>query len=318
MKNKILLLTGIFIITFMLYNRLFCVRIPRNFSEIINSPYYYLYFLLILGFIIMLVITAFELYKYLLNIPENTNFIKRKFSIIMEHPYNPIKIISNSILNLDSFIKNSLPPYNELYSYSDIIIIKCAHIFFNKTIKIITIIIIFCIIPQMIVCLSFVYDIIFLNKFTYFYKSLILLIFPVILRYMIHSITTLINTNLEGLNDGLDLRIIPAELYSDNVPLEQYEIISIYEWRDILLTPHRNDYVCYNNLSKKALDDFNDDLISATYSLKNALNVMNTLFIINKFMHTYNQYKFILETPIKIIKYVLYIIGWLYILYSYC
>lgn len=41
---------------------------------------------------------------------------------------------------------------------------------------------------------------------------------------------------------------------------------------------------------------------------------MKDLFTINNYILCYKQYKFILETPIKLIKYPIYIIGWCYLI----
>ena len=104
-------------------------------------------------------------------------------------------------------------------------------------------------------------------------------------------------------------------MYSKEVSFACYDVISIYEWRDYLLKPHKEDLVCYNNLSSKALEEFEGDLLSAEASLANAVKIMDTLFIINKFVHDYSKYKFILETPLNLVKYTIYIVGWLYIIY---
>jgi hypothetical protein len=263
----------------------------------------------------MLVITLFQLYKKLLNMQENSNFFMKKLKYIIEHKYNPIHIITKSMISLDAFIKNHTPFYDDRYSYSDIIIIKSAHLLFNTKLKIISMILIFRVVPQLIVCTCFAYDILYDYKFNYFYKSLFILILPLFLQYIIYSITTLINLNLENLNEGLDLRILPLDIYSKDVPIEYYQIISIYEWRDLLLTRDKDDYVCYNNLSQSVLEDFKGDLLSAKASLKIAVDLMDTLFILNKFMVSYIHYKFIIETPIKIMKYTIYIIGWSYIVW---
>ena len=135
MKNKILLLIGFFMVSFILYNRLFRIRLPKSFLEIYNSPYYNVYILIVISFILLLCLTIIQLYKYLLNIPVKTNFFIGIFKYWMEHPYNPIQIISKSMISLDAFLKNQMPIYDDHYSYSDFIISKSAHLFFDKKIK---------------------------------------------------------------------------------------------------------------------------------------------------------------------------------------
>ena len=230
----------------------------------------------------------------------------------MEHPYNPSQIISSSMIALDVFLKKT-PYYNDQYSYSDIIIRKIAHLLFNTKIKVISIILLFRVLPQVIVCSCFIYDILLNDKFHYFYKSLIILIFPLMIQYIIYSITTFIDTNLAGLNEALELRLINKEDYSEDIPLEYYNKISIYEWRDLLQTPEGTKYICHNNLSQEALKSFKGDIVSAKYSLEIAIDLMKDLFTLSHYVKCYKQYKFIIETPIKVVKYTIYIIGWSHI-----
>lgn len=312
MKNNIII--GLLFLLFILYNRLWRERLPKFFSDIANSYYYFLYIIIIISFTITLITTLYQIYIKFRKIYREPNYIIKKINIIIEHPYNPYNIISKSIIVLDAFIKNNTPFYDDSYSYSDIIIMKCASILFSTKIKTILFILFLRLAPQLIVCNCFFIDIIYHEKFLYFYKSLKLLIIPLILQYILYSIENFINTNLQGLNDILVIRKLPLQLYSKNVSLEDYDIISIYEKRDLLLSFESNKYIFNNNLSNETIASFNGDLQSAQVSLERAIDIMHNLFYLNKGLLIFKEYKFLIEAPFKIVSYIIYIIGWLYIL----
>ena len=50
-------------------------------------------------------------------------------------------------------------------------------------------------------------------------------------------------------------------MYSKEVSLECYDVISIYEWRDYLLKPHKEDLVCYNKSPSNSSNAFEDRLL---------------------------------------------------------
>jgi hypothetical protein len=312
MMNNIII--GVLFLFFILYNRLWRLRIPQNFTDMANSPYYLLYLLIIISFILALLISLYQIYVKLLKTNERPNFITKRLGMIMNHKYNPLNILSMGMIELDAFIKNNTPYYDDTHSYSDIIIMKIAYFLFCTKIRTIIVIIFLRLIPQMIVCISFLLDIWFHDKFVYFYKTLILLIIPLIIQYIQYSIENYINTNLQGLDDILIIRILPLHLYYKDISLEYYDIISIYQKRDILLSQEGVNYIFNNNLSEEALKSFNGDIISAQASLEKAIDIMNKLFNLNSLLHTFKENKVIIETPFQIFKYTVYIMGWLHIL----
>lgn len=312
MMNKIII--GVLFLLFILYNRLWRLRIPKLFTDMANSPYYLLYVLIIISFILALIINLYQIYVKLLKTNDRPNFITKRLSIIMKHQYNPLNILSTGMIALDAFIKNNTPYYDDTYSYSDIIIMKSAYFLFSTKIRTIIVIIFLRLLPQMIICISFLLDILFHDKFVYFYKSLVLFIIPLIIQYIQYSIENYINSNLQALDDVLIIRSLPLHSYSKEVLLEYYDIISIYQKRDLLLSGEGGNYIFNNNLSEEALKSFNGDILSAQASLEKALDILNKLFYLNSLLHTFKEYKFIFETSFQIFKYTVYIMGWLHIL----
>lgn len=308
------IIIGALFLLFILYNRVWRLRIPKNFTDMANSPYHLLYVLIIFSFILALIISLYQIYVKIVKTNEGPNFITKRLSMIMSHKYNPLNIVSTGMIALDAFIKNNTPHYDDTYNYSDIIIMKCSYFLFGTKIRTVIVIIFLRLIPQMIVCISFLLDILFHDKFVYFYKSLILLIIPLIIQYIQYSIENLINTNLQGLDEILIIRRLPRHLYFNEISLEYYDIISVYEKRDLLLSTEGINYIFHNNLSEEALKSFNGDVISAQASLENAIDILNKLFELNGLLHTFKKNKFIIEIPFNIFKYIIYIMGWLHIL----
>lgn len=238
-----------------------------------------------------------------------TIYIKKLYN----HPYNPIHFIINSMTEFDAFIKNNSPFYDEHDSYSDFIFKKIAFYLFNTEKKVILMITFFRLIPQIIVCICFLTDILIYDKFYLFYKSLCLLIFPLIINYIIYSLKIIVEVNLQEVNETLTLRIIPHASITDDTTYEDYPIIDVYEWQQLLLTEEGKDYICYNTLSEETKLSFNNDSISARHCLEYAVDFMNILFQINKMIIDYYNFKLKIEIPFNIFKYSLYFMGWLYI-----
>jgi hypothetical protein len=303
-----LILIGFLLVLCILYYRLIQERLPREFSEI-----FLIFKIFTLSLMLVLLIVNLVIYYKENSIKNNegkyTIYIKKLYN----HPYNPIHFIINSITEFDAFIKNNSSFYDEHDRYSDVILRKIAFYLFNTAKKVILMITFFRLIPQIIVCICFLTDILIYDKFYLFYKSLWLLIFLLIINYIIYSLKIIVEVNLQEVNETLSLRIISHANITNDTTYEDYTIIDVYEWQQLLLTEEGNDYVCYNTLSKETELSFNNDLISARHCLEYTVDFMNILFQINKMILDYNNYKLKIEIPFNIFKYSLYFIGWLYI-----
>ena len=93
-------------------------------------------------------------------------------------------------------IKNNLPWYDANKDYNDLVFSKIAQVFCNyPRVSKGTLFCIIVLCPGT-VCSALLIDVLVINKFYYFYKTLWLIIFPMIISYILYSIQTLVTTNL--------------------------------------------------------------------------------------------------------------------------
>lgn len=161
----------------------------------------------------------------------------------------------------------------------------------------------------------FVDDLCYNKGFIYFYKSLWLLIFPLLINYTAYSIKTFANTNLESLDNILDLRVIHTSEFTKESQISDFVPISVFDWHSLILTPEGEEYICHNNLSAKILTEFGENTHSIAYSLNYAVDLMKTLFHINNTMVLYEEHKANTENIFNILKYLIFFIGWTIICY---
>lgn len=313
--RNLLIIIGTLLVSIILYARLLKTRIPHDFVMLATGYYYISSMFITISMLILLISNLIILYKIIYSKRQQTSFFTEILQKVIKHPYNPILLARNSMIELDAFIKNRVPFYDAHQSYVDLLLINLHKIFFNSTLKRILVIIIFRLLPQVIVCIGFSYDLCYNNSFFYFYKSLWLLIFPLIFSYIAYSVRTFVDTNLESLNDILELKIILESELKKGATLSDFVPISVFDWQGLLLTPEGEDYICHNNLSPETLETYGDDTMSASYSLKYAVNFMKVLFQMSISMTHYERHKLYVESIFNIIKYFIFFIGWAFICY---
>lgn len=304
-NRMIFIFIGAFCVCFILYNRLLKERMPKEFSEIAIT----IKIIMILALIIILVIHIIKYYQFALSKQSEKNRIFFFFEKYYNKSYNPINIISNSLKEFDIFMKTYSPYYNERETYVDITLKNITLIFLNKKQNVIFVIVLLRLLPNLLVCLCLFIDFFYKNKFFYFYKSLWLLIFPLIVTYIIYSIKVFIESNLAHLNNILLLKI--GFLTNKPIMVEDLKQVSLYEWQEILLSSEASKYICSNNLTDETKQLFKDDIISAKYCLEYSVDYMKMLFLMDYFLDQYDYYKKKIEIPFNIIKYIIYLIIWL-------
>lgn len=153
MQNKLPLL-GFFILSYLLYRRLFLVRLPK---EICSSQDLFsisiTLFLCISTFIIACVY-LYTFIKFLLNkedIEPSTNPLIIKIILLYQSKWNPIIVIQNSLLALDIYLKNKIPMYDEHRDYLDLIIVFISK-FFCKYDKVFSVM--FLLMQNSIICIK--------------------------------------------------------------------------------------------------------------------------------------------------------------------
>lgn len=194
-KQLILFLIRFFIISIYLYFRLIYNRTNNSlyFINIENNIIYfniYLTFFIFFLFIIStcLIIFILRLYKKKpFNIPNN--FITKYINKI-------IKLIKNSLLVVNEAIAEYIP---NSYHLLKNLILNFYKIFGNKEYVLLGV---FIVIPYVLISISFLIDTFIYFKFYYFYKTLPLLIIPLLLSILIFLINELLK-NLDYIAEDL-------------------------------------------------------------------------------------------------------------------
>lgn len=310
-SNRNLALLGFFILSYLLYRRLLIVRLPRDilpardlFIIGVNA------FLCISTFVIACVY-LYTFFTHPSNKEKTVNPFLKKIIERYRSKWNPILLIQNSLLALDIYIKNNSPMYDENRDYVDLIVIFISKIICKYQRIFLFLFIFIPIFFQSIVTISFCFDVLINKKFYYFYKTLWLLIFPLIATYILHSIRALVDTNLKSLENVLTLRVVLAceyEVHKMRAPIFK---VSVQDWKDIAANTPAGSYLCMNSLSQEFIE--NKDDLDHIATLNYCVDSMNEYFIIYKFLDAFALLKNKYQLPFNIIKYFTYSFCWGYI-----
>ena len=314
MPNKLAIL-GLFIISYLLYRRLFKIRLPQEIIPIQDLVIISIHILLCLSTFGMACISFYIYMKIVLNKEDTrprTNPIIVKIIEIYQNKWNPLPLFQNSLMELDIYLKNKIPMYDKQRDYLDVVIMYISTFFIKHEKLFLFIFLSIPVLFQSIVLVSFMTDVLVYTKFYYFYNNLWLLIFPLLSKYILYSIKVFLDTNLRSLENVLILKVVKAsdyELYQEKAPTFN---ISIQDWRDLSTNTPINTYLCINALSPEYTKD--NPQLDYTETLKYCIESMEQFFIIYSFIDqiTLLTKKFIL--PFDILKYSLYSFCWAYLL----
>jgi len=318
-SNRNLALVGLIILSYLIYRRLFKIRLPKEILSTNDIFIICLYLSLCITALILVIINIYLFTKIILNNKtksennKSNNLILTKITEIFKSKYNPFKIISDSLFALDIYLKNKIPLYDKHRDYLDVVIMLISKQFCKY--KKISLFLFICIpiVFQSIVLGSLFIDIYIIEKFCYFYKYLWLLIFPLIANYILYSIHSFIDTNLKSLNNVLNLRVVKASEYKlDKTNTPEFEV-SVQDWKDIVDNTPEGLYLCINTLS----NDFTKDkpMLDHAQTLEYCVDSMNEFFIIQAFLDKYTKVKNKILLPFNALKYFIYALCWGYILF---
>lgn len=251
---------------------------------------------------ILVAINASKLYYRYTN--KQTSQNSKIIMYIMQHQYNPINIISKSLLSLDATIKNNIPLYHTGKSHADEIIEKSVFkVFYLR------------IIVQTIVCSVFLVDVLLFKQFNYFYKIVWLLLIPMLISYTIYSLEIYAKTNLNVINEMLNITIKSEEMGEDSLI-----ITDVYDWYEYLhnTTLRKTQFTLTGEYSFKE-SYFLDNLQGKSFGyhetlMNNVIYKMTVLFKILTVVKIYRKYKENFGIQADLIRYLMYSIGWGYIL----
>lgn len=292
-KYYLYVFSGFLIVIFLLWNRIFRFRLPKNIPLDLTDIEFICLFLIIL----ILLISLFKsVYFYLTKNNNNT------FTI--SYLYN------ESLERFDIFIKG----YSFIWTN-----IRSLHLFLFKQLhrclsykKIIYIIFQM---PKIILPLILCYEVFFTGTINNFYKALILLLIPLIYRYIFHSLHLFYVTEIHKLDSILK---ITFQNISDKGEILHYAISAepmhyfIQETTLDRIGIRENEKEFNITLSDIYIEQHPDiDLQEVFDSCYKLLSVYSSFYEV---LYTHTMLKKQYDRPITIFMLILYIVCWSYIL----
>jgi len=308
--NSIYIISGLIIISFLLYNRILFKRLPRDILNEISLDVSVFYILCFIISFILLILNSYYLYnKLVLKKELNPNKYLIKF---ITHKYNPLNLITKSLVSLDTFIKNHTPRYNENFSYADYYTLKLGQLLFKYKKYTVFSFFIIKFFSEITLCVLFLIDIIIFNQFKYFYNNLWLLLIPMLLTYIIYSINVFLKVNLDGISEILDIKVVPSEEIPTVIIPDDYKSISVDQWFILSKSEFKDKLIYYNTLKEGFAKEISDE--SHGVVLRNIVTFLNVCSEIVDFLTEYKELCAKYEDKINILKYSIYTTGWGYIL----
>lgn len=299
---------GLSVVFFIIYGRIIFVRLPRNIFPVENEFFVFSYIICAVSILLLLIL---NIRLYVRKKFPNNNIKTSWFQEALKHPWNPLTWISRSLLELDIYIKNEAPAYDEYCSYLDKGLLSIGTFLLKKKQTAIYTLFGLKIGIELYVSFIFLMDVIYFNKFNFFYKNIWLLIIPPIISYILYSIKVLVNVNLESLNEVLELRILPSTDIPEILIKDLLPEISVYQ-RYFIYKSGSEDIICYNALKKEFAKDMPENVQVNT--LTYCVDFLTELFKLYEFIEEYELIKIKYEIMLNIVKYVIYFVGWVYIL----
>jgi hypothetical protein len=277
------------LLTLLLWNRVFRTRVPKELPLNLNEFNFSIYFWITLTFFCLVIYTILSFFR------------KKRTQL------NLASIFSESLINLDTFIKSSsyLRRINDAYLYQ--------FLFYLSKIQNLNLYLV--IVPKIIVVIIFIVELFIFQQLKIFYLSIILLLLPLIFRYMIHTYEELYDSQCLLLDERLFL--FCHEPLNDDIDIHEFVDLTI---KANLVKP-TTKFNCTITLSEIYIAHVckKNNTDPLFYDRKNALidftNMVHNLCNHYKFIYKIKEQKKKYDPWINLIVYSLYFIGWFYILY---
>lgn len=226
-KNIIKVFIALFLIIFILWNRLFRMRLPKDvFALDVDVIHFILTIFLIFIFLLLLINAIFELLGLTNEIKvAKKGYLNKIFTVLEEYVFNSPKYLLNLIslkIDLKIFIEKPLSYLVAYFYYPKII---------NFTLYIV---------PTMLLSTIFFVDLVCFFRITYFYKILVLLLIPIIFKIILFIVDDFCNSYIFYLNhhiyfekdDNTKLVIVKPVVVTPMIPnaLNTFEIQKHFNW----------------------------------------------------------------------------------------
>jgi hypothetical protein len=297
--NYIYIILGIIIVSFILWNRLMRIRLPKDIPMNLSIWSYILYIGLTLIFLWLILISIYHMVS-------KTKESISMFSSITKLYYNSLYALDNTL----TYIKT-----RTIDKYQIRFVQFCNKYIQNYTIIYLT----FNMTPKIVVAVVFLIDTFYYNKISNFYKFLPLLLLPLLVRYLLYYYKNVFEKECQDLNKRISIYCYDI---MDNMTIE------------ISLSSYIDDIVIKKKLGKKPLDclitvsllfiqklfeEKGYDMQKHTFNHKKALlvyhKIIDELIKIHTMQYLYTMPKTKYDSFVNLCMYTIYCFTWSYILY---
>jgi hypothetical protein len=295
-KNLDLLFTGIFIIIFLIWNRVIRIRLPKDIPFDLTDFRFLLLVALCITFSLSLLLTI----KVYLFPNSQLNVIGVTLRTYIDESLQELdyRIRANPyIFSLMSKLSNKIFQYNHKYiSYS-----KYIFLLFH--------------IPKILLPIILFIDVIYFNKIALFYHMLILLIIPLIYTYFDNMLNHIYTLETYYSDQRLTIRL--QTLYKDELVFTVISEATHYYTQETTLERLKirdNDHVFHITLSEKYIQENPNGDWDTDFKLY--MTQLNSFSIMFEILRTYYQLKKTYSLYINVVMISIYLICWSYVLYT--
>lgn len=210
-KKYIFILFGIFIVGYILFIRLAINKLPRNLPLIDSIFKFVLYSLIPLCFLFIAISLFIKHHK------------KKSVNIVPEYWLKKLNIVSviywKSLLSLNEFIVENTPPRfwgENLMQFSSV---YTTYLGLKKKKYYIIIYILLAFVPKIVFLLLFLYDVLYLKKFTYIYYYGWILLIPLAFNYLLFTLKEFSEYNFDNYIKNILLVITDGDVLIENVEI---------------------------------------------------------------------------------------------------
>ena len=291
-KHFILIIIGFFIVNWILWNRLFRLKLPRTVPFELND---YLFLLCFYTMFIFVFLVCYTIFSFFVKTSSNTNY---KFNIYNES----LQELDLKFKSFDIIWEKTRQLHVKLIYYSKKFQTKIKYIYW------------FMHLPKIILPIILFVEIFKYQYINYFYKALPLLLLPLLFRYLYYSLDFFYNVETYNINQILEFNIVkdgvvyvintdPSHFYFQEMGMNN---LNFRELKDEFRITFTSEYK-RENPDKKILAEVFD------FHLKERLPICIHLF---ETLHLYDKMKKKYNQTINLFMLFLYAFCWTYLFFS--
>lgn len=289
------LFMSVFLVSYIVYIRLILVRLPRELMCTSKTLPYYL-----ISFCIFFFIFILKIYLHAFSdVPKEGSWSQKiKDTLHFDHSYD---YYATQLKKYHQYLVDKYDLMDDMFNVLLKLILKhhliLRSMYFGLTYG-----------PRYLVSILFLIESVFFHRLNLFYSCLPILFVPLLCQYILFALKNFVETNIEYLNNSVEIDVILSETENYKVNAQIYN--------DFMLTAppgtEFNAFITFNETSQEYLKKQGRDVLEETkvisaflYSL---VNFNHLSIYLNKLKQEYNIY-------FQLGSIVIYMLSWLYIIF---